>query len=391
MKFKKIHLFMLCCTAFFAMSGGALLSPALPEMVEPLHTSTAEIGLLMSLYTFSTAIFTLIVGHFIDRVDRKRILVPSLIIYGLTGVVSFFLINFQSLLILRFIQGIGVGGMTAMSLVIIGDVYKGLESVHAIGLISMAFAIGTILASLIGGGLAMFGWNYPFLFYVFSIPFALFVGVFLPETRNETPISDHKGIGEAFVLLKDFRISYTIFMGFAIYFLLFSMTIYLPFMLKSMFEFTSLKSGFMLAIIGVVVILVASRIKILVCKYSIIPVIITGFSLVGLAMIGIPILPSIIGIALLLLMFGAGLGIAQPVIDALIVRISPSYARGGILSIHSFGKYVGQSIAPVILGIILVYSGFTMVFMISGFIGLFMALFTYGIKDRLSSSNRESG
>lgn len=76
MKFKNIHLLMLCITAFFAMAGGAILAPALPDMVKPLQTTSQEVALLISGYTISTAIFTLVIGNFIDCMNRKKLLVP---------------------------------------------------------------------------------------------------------------------------------------------------------------------------------------------------------------------------------------------------------------------------------------------------------------------------
>nr|WP_269746832.1 MFS transporter [Methanosarcina vacuolata] len=60
------------------MAGGALLSPALPAMMKPLHATSQDVGLLISAYTISTAIFALVIGHFIDRVNRKNLLVPAL-------------------------------------------------------------------------------------------------------------------------------------------------------------------------------------------------------------------------------------------------------------------------------------------------------------------------
>ncbi|MFW5987298.1 MAG: MFS transporter, partial [Methanohalophilus sp.] len=85
MKFGKSHLLLLCITAFFAMAGGAILAPVLPDMVVPLNTTSHEIGLVISVYTISTAIFTLVIGHFVDRLDRKKVLVPCLLRYGFMG------------------------------------------------------------------------------------------------------------------------------------------------------------------------------------------------------------------------------------------------------------------------------------------------------------------
>jgi MFS transporter, ACDE family, multidrug resistance protein len=381
MAFKNIYLFMLCITAFFAMAGGALITPVLPEMVGPLQTTTQGVGLLMSVFTISTAIFTLIIGHFIDRVNRKRILVPGLVIYGLTGLVSFFVFDLESLLILRFIQGIGVAAITSLAMLIIGDVYTGIDRVGAMSKISIAFAMGSIFAPIIGGGLATIGWNYAFLFYALSLPFAVVVMTILPETRVQKDKGDHKGMIEALKSLKELPIMYTIFMGYSIFFLLFAMMIYLPFMLKNEFNFASGESGIMLAVPGIACILMAPRVRSLASKYSLILVIIVGFALVGLSMLLISFVHSIIAIFLLLLLFGFGLILSQTCIDVQIIQISPINSRGGVISIYSCMKYIGQSFSPIILGIILVYFGINAVFIAAGIAGLFLSFLTYRIKD----------
>jgi len=268
MQFKNTHLLMLCIAAYFAMAGGALLAPVLPEMVEPLQTTSHEVGLLISAFTLSTAIFTLVIGHFIDRVNRKKILVPCLVIYGLTGLVSYFTSDMQLLLILRFIQGIGAASLLPLVMLVVADVYKGHESFHAMSRVSMALAIGSVSAPLIGGGLASFGWNYPFLFYALSLPFAFVVLTFLPETRVQRDSDDHKGIINGFEAIKELKIIYTIFLGFAIFFLLYSVLIYVPFMLKNVLGYTAKEAGLMLAFQGIAIIFTVSRVKSLASKYS---------------------------------------------------------------------------------------------------------------------------
>jgi hypothetical protein len=113
--------------------------------------------------------------------------------------------------------------------------------------VSMALAIGSVSAPLIGGGLASFGWNYPFLFYALSLPFAFVVLTFLPETRVQKNNDDHKGIINGFKALKELKIIYTVFLSFAIFFLLYSVLIYVPFMLKNVLGYTAKEAGLMLA------------------------------------------------------------------------------------------------------------------------------------------------
>nr|WP_319538815.1 MFS transporter [uncultured Methanospirillum sp.] len=385
MIFKNIHLVMLCFTGYLAMAGGSLLAPVLPEMVTPLQTTAQAVGLLMSVFTLSTAIFTLVLSHFIDRLDRKQILVPSLLIYGLTGIAGYYSTDFTVLLVMRFVQGIGVAGMMTLAFLIIGEAYRGVESISAISRMSMSLAIGAITAPMIGGTLASMGWNYPFLFFVLSIPFALMVTVLLPETREQNRNVRHAGISEALSALREFPVTYTIFMGFSIFFLLYSLIIYLPFMLKELFDFSSGESGLMLAIEGVAVVILASQMRILSCRFSMIRVIAVGFFLVGISMFCISFAASITGIFLLLILFGAGLGLAQTAIDAQIIQITPARSKGGILSIHTCMKYMGMSLAPIILGVILSFTGLQTVFIISGILGIAVTITTLLMRGRFDA------
>lgn len=377
---------MLCITTCFAMAGGSLLAPVLPDMVEPLKTTSNEVGLLISTYAISTAIFALVIGHFIDRVNRKKILVPCLVIYGLTGLISYFTSDLQSLLILRFIQGIGVAGMMSLPMLIIADVYKGHKSLYAMNKISLALAIGSVSAPLIGGGLANLGWNYPFLFYVLSLPLAFVVMAFLPETRVQRDNDDQKGILNGFIALKELRLLYTVFLSFAVFFILYSVLTYVPFMLKNLFGYTAKEAGLILAFQGIAIMLMVPRVKTLASKHSTILIIATGFALDGLAIFSISFAYSIVTVLLLILLFGAGFGLAQTAIDAQIVQIAPSESKGGVLSIHNTMKYIGQSLAPIALGIILLHFDLNTVFIVSGSFGLLVALMTYLMKNIFENS-----
>ncbi len=389
MQFKNTHLLMLCIAAYFAMAGGSLLAPVLPDMVEPLKTTSHEIGLLISTYAISTAIFALVIGHYIDRVNRKKILVPCLVIYGLTGLVSYFTSDLQSLLILRFIQGIGVAGMMSLPMLVIADVYNDHKSLYAMNKVSMALAIGSVSAPLIGGGLANLGWNYPFLFYVLSLPLAFVVMAFLPETRVQRNSNNHKGILNGFTALKELRISYTVFLSFAVFFILYSVLTYVPFMLKDVLGYTAEEAGLILAFQGIAIMLMVPRVKTLASKHSTILIIATGFALDGLAIFSISFAYSIVTVLLLILLFGAGFGLAQTAIDAQIVLIAPSESKGGVLSIHNTMKYIGQCLSPIVLGIVLLHFDLDTVFMLSGSFGLLVALMTYIMKNSFENSGGE--
>jgi predicted MFS family arabinose efflux permease len=302
------------------------------------------------------------------------------------GLISYFTSDLQLLLILRFIQGIGVAGMMSLPMLVIADVYKDHKSLYAMNKISLALAIGSISAPLIGGGLANFGWNYPFLFYILSLPLAFVVMAFLPETRVQRDNDDQKGILDGFAALRDLRILYTVFLSFAVFFILYSVLTYIPFMLKNALGYTAKEAGLILAFQGIAIMLMVPRVKTLASKHSTILIIATGFALDGLAIFSISFIYSIAAVLLLMLLFGAGFGLAQTAIDAQIIQVAPSGSKGGVLSIHNTMKYIGQCLAPIVLGIVLLHFDLKTVFIVSGSFGLLVALMTYLMKNFFEKS-----
>lgn len=79
--------------------------------------------------------------------NRKKILVPCLVIYDLPGLVSYFA-DMQLFLILRFIQGIGASALLPLVMLVIADAYKGRESLHAMSRVSMALPLARYLLLL---------------------------------------------------------------------------------------------------------------------------------------------------------------------------------------------------------------------------------------------------
>lgn len=386
MNIDKITLFILCLITFFGMSGSTLLGPVLPTIVTPLNTSREAVGLVLAVYTLSTAVFTLLIGSITDRVSHKKILVPCLVVNGLTGVAAFFAPDFTLLLLIRFIQGSAVAGMTPLAMTMIGGLYQGQERIHAMGRRSMSIAIGAVSLPFIGGSMGVLGWNYPFLFYILTIPIALLALFVLPETNPEQSIGKTTtGFREILESLKDFRVSYTIFLSFAIAFLLYSVIIYVPFLLEDNFDFTSQGAGIALSLRGASVIVVASQARRLSKIYPEHIVMAFGFGLLSLAIAGFPFVDTVTSMFLLLLLFGAGFGMIQPFLTTLIIQVSPGNIMGGVVSVFNMMKYIGQTAAPSVLGLILLYFNMQMVFIVSGLFGFFIALSIYLTKSRFSN------
>ncbi|WP_407354722.1 MFS transporter [Methanolobus sp. WCC5] len=377
---------LICLVAFFAMSAGALLGPVLPFMVEPLNTSREAVGLILGMYTFSTALSMILVSFITDKVGRKSILVPCLLINGMAGVACYFSTDMNTLLALRFIQGIGIAGMLPIAMTMIGELYAGLERVNAMGKMSMTTGIGAVSAPLIGGFLATYGWNVPFLFYGLSIPLAIIVLFALPETNP--PENRNKGGKSVITALASFRVLYTIMLSFAIFFLLYTMVIYVPFILKDNFGFTAAEAGLALGLEGMAMATIASRARSFSARYGKAKLLMAGFAITGIALGGLILADSLWQVLGLIFIFGAGFGMVQPQLNTLATQVAPPGMMGGIVSVFNIMKYAGQTAAPLILAVVLLYNGMQMVFATSCAFAFFVALSAYIFKRTYDDLDR---
>jgi MFS family permease len=94
-----------------AMLGTASISPAFPEIQEVFGVSRGQVAMLISVFTLPGVLLTPVVGALSDRFGRRKILVPSLLLFGLAGGACALARNFELLLVLRALQGTGAASL----------------------------------------------------------------------------------------------------------------------------------------------------------------------------------------------------------------------------------------------------------------------------------------
>jgi MFS family permease len=85
---------------------------------------------------------------------RKKIIVPSLLLFGIAGTACAFARDFNLLLLLRLLQGIGAASLLSLSVTLIGDLYAGDRRANAMGYNASVTSIGTAIYPTVGGALA---------------------------------------------------------------------------------------------------------------------------------------------------------------------------------------------------------------------------------------------
>jgi len=153
--------------------GLSYLSPILNSLIEPLGASVENIGLVISLFTLPAIFVIPIAGLVADAIGRKPIIFVSLLVLGISGVLIAFTTEYKLVLLLRFLQGIGFGGLLPIVITSIGDLYSGSTEATAQGFRLAVSGVSSTIFPVLAGFLVVLSWRYPFIIYLLAVPVAV--------------------------------------------------------------------------------------------------------------------------------------------------------------------------------------------------------------------------
>lgn len=170
----------------------ALNALAIDIMLPGLQEIGASLGVenenhrqyVISAYLIGFAVAQLAYGPISDRFGRRIPMFFGLGIYIAASLAAVLAPNFATLLILRFVQGIGSAAMRVITVSIVRDIFGGRAMAEAMSLIMMVFMVVPVLAPGIGQVIMLFGdWHLIFLFMaVMAAAVWAWMHLRLPET-----------------------------------------------------------------------------------------------------------------------------------------------------------------------------------------------------------------
>ena len=177
----------LLCVATLTIMAGATISPSLPE-IEAAFSSVENIELLSRLVLTLPALFVALcaplIGTLADKVGRRRLLLGTILLYGLSGMSGVVVDGLGGLLVGRASLGVAVAGIMTLGTALAGDYFAGTERDRYMGL-QQAFTGFGGLAFLTGGGfLADIHWRGPFAVYGLAFILLPAAFLFLQEPRR---------------------------------------------------------------------------------------------------------------------------------------------------------------------------------------------------------------
>ncbi|WP_179816299.1 MFS transporter [Allostreptomyces psammosilenae] len=167
---------------FVAILSSTVVSNALPTILAELHGGQSAYTWVITATLLATTATTPIWGKLADLTSKKLLVQIALVIFVVGSALAGLSQSTGMLIACRVVQGIGVGGLTALAQVIMAAMISPRERGRYSGYLGAVFAVATIGGPLIGGVIVDTSWlGWRWCFYV-GVPFAVIALVVLQKT-----------------------------------------------------------------------------------------------------------------------------------------------------------------------------------------------------------------
>ncbi|WP_077617333.1 MFS transporter [Bacillus sinesaloumensis] len=373
--------------------GNSMLIPVLPMMEKEIGITPFQSSLIITIYSIVAIILIPIAGFLSDRIGRKKVIIPSLIIAGIGGLIAglaSWLFESPYLLILvgRLLQGVGAAGASPIVLPLVGDMCKTEKDVNTgLGLIETSNTFGKVLSPILGAVLAALIWYMPF----FAFPVFCLISILLIQFMVQAPKKNDVDTSSfSFFLKKVMRtlkeegrwLICIFIVGTICMYILFGMLFFLSSILEDKYGIDGIIKGLILAIpLGALCL--ASFItgkKLDDDKNKIKWIIFFGFLVTTAAVFAICYTENLYVFLVGLVFTGIGIGVALPSLDALITNGIEKDERGTITSIYSSARFIGVAVGPPVFAILMKISHDILFFSVAGISAIATILVLFFIK-----------
>lgn len=168
---------------FVTMMSSTIVSNALPTIIGDLKGTQTQYTWIVTAALLTSTAATPVIGKLSDLFSKKLLLQISLAIFVLASVAAGFSQNTGQLIGFRALQGIGLGGVQALTQIVMAAVISPRERGKYNGYFGGVMALATIGGPLAGGAIvdSALGWRW--VFFV-GVPFAIWALLLLQKTLH---------------------------------------------------------------------------------------------------------------------------------------------------------------------------------------------------------------
>ena len=166
------------------------MMPLGPEFIRVLNINTHQFGLLLSSYTFAAAAAGILATYYVDRFERRQLLLSLYACFIIATVACGLAPNYETLFIARAFAGAFGGILGSLVQTIVADSIPFERRGKALGTVMAAFSVSTVagvpLSLFLANNMPTLGWRAPFFFIALVSTLILYLGY-----RNIPKIAGH--------------------------------------------------------------------------------------------------------------------------------------------------------------------------------------------------------
>jgi DHA1 family bicyclomycin/chloramphenicol resistance-like MFS transporter len=192
--------------------------PALPAIGASLRAEIGPVQMSLTAFFVALAVGQPFFGPLSDMFGRRLPLVFGLVLFAAASVGCALATDIHTLIVLRFVQGLGAAAGMAIPRAIVRDLHTGTDAARLMSLLMLVFSVSPILAPLAGSGvIALAGWRA--VFWVVALAALAGLALIALSLRETRPAADRveSGLGSAMAaygaLLRDGHYLGLVFIG----------------------------------------------------------------------------------------------------------------------------------------------------------------------------------
>jgi len=145
---------------FFAFLNVYSIQAVIPLLMEDFHATAAEAGSTVGATVLAVALLSPFVGMFSDAVGRKAVLAGAILLLTLPTGAIYFADGIHTVVVLRFLQGLAIPGITVVLMAYIGEEFDGSETARMMSAYISGAVLGGFAGRMIAGHAGeWFGWR----------------------------------------------------------------------------------------------------------------------------------------------------------------------------------------------------------------------------------------
>jgi MFS family permease len=339
----------------FATSFGAhIVAVNLPFYAEKVGFGLTMIGLLIAIYDFAEIVAKPLFGGLADKKGMKKALYLGIIIFILASLLYPF-VPPKFLIVVRFLQGLGGASLSAVSLAMVGTLYKDNKG-KAFGIYNAIKGLGYVVSPIIGGAIVMKS-NFGGIFYACAaIGFiALLLAFTLPADKQKGSAAfddddDDFSFKSLFAVFKNKTLAPWFLIIVINMFFVGILFGFLPVRIHEL-GYNPFDTGLLLSVTTVSYLLVQPVAGWLADKYNQVMILRLGMLL---SIVSTAAIPFVTGTLLIItcIVAGIGIGVVWTNSDALVSKLAKENEMGATMGVAGSFKELGDMIGPLLMGVI---------------------------------------